>query len=32
MKRILTNRHLIAELPTGGAIQTYSALIAALML
>lgn len=32
MKSILGNRHLMAESPAGVAIQTYSALIAALML
>ena len=32
MKSILGNRHLMAESPEGVAIQTYSALIAALML
>ncbi len=32
MKSILGNRHLMAESPEGLAIQTYSALIAALML
>jgi hypothetical protein len=32
MKSILGNRHLMAESPNGVAIQTYSALIAALML
>ncbi len=32
MKSILGNRHLLAESPEGVAIQTYSALIAALML
>ena len=32
MKSILGNRHLMAESPAGAAIQTYSALIAALML
>ena len=32
MKSSLGNRHLIAESPAGVAIQTYSALIAALML
>ena len=32
MKSILGNRHLMAESPAGVAIQTYSTLIAALML